>query len=240
MFVWSDQVVFVTGAARGLGLEIVRQIAERGGHVIGADIRHSLLLQTLEEWAPELREKISPIDLDVSGEAAVIGAVKETIEKWGRIDGLVNNAGVRIVNPVWNLSTRDWDRVQAVNLKAQFLLTREVLKQSMRPRNQGRLIFISSLAGVRGVPRGAAYASSKWGIRGLAASIAKDLKDTKISVTCLLPGMLLTPMARESEVWELGLDWMDPASCARLVVFCMEQDPDTAIPEVIIHNRSQI
>jgi short-subunit dehydrogenase len=75
---------------------------------------------------------------------------------------------------------------------------------------------------------------------GFAESVAKDLKKTRIRVTTITPGMIETPMARESEAWHLGLDWLDPAHVSRGIVFCIKQDPATIIPEFRVYHRAQI
>ena len=90
----------------------------------------------------------------------------------------------------------------AVNLRGEFLCTREVLRQSMLEHDDGRLIFISSIAGRRGARHSCAYSASKWGILGLAHSVAQDLKETSIRVTAITPGRAETPMAWESEQWD--------------------------------------
>ena len=177
---------------------------------------------------------------DVGDEGAVKGCVAETRRRWGRIDVLVNNAGIRQIAPVWETSTALWDRVHDANLKGPFLCTREVLAQDMLERGEGVIIFISSGSGKKGEEDSSAYCASKWGLLGFSESVAKDLKNTRIRVTALTPGMILTPMAKESEAWHLGLDWLDPAPVSQAVVFCVKQHPDTIIPELRIYHRAQV
>jgi 3-oxoacyl-[acyl-carrier protein] reductase len=110
----------------------------------------------------------------------------------------------------------------------------------MRPQNDGVIIFISSGSGKKGEEDSSAYCASKWGVIGFAESVAKDLKKSRIRTTTITPGMILTPMARESEAWGLGLDWLDPAAVAEAVVFCVKQDVDTVIPELRIYHRAQV
>ena len=153
---------------------------------------------------------------------------------------LVNNAGVRRIAPVWDTSVEMWDAIHDANLKGHFLCTREVLNRSMRERNNGVIVFISSGSGKKGEEDSSAYCASKWGVIGFAESVAKDLKKTRIRITTITPGMILTPMARESEVWDLGLDWLDPVAVAQGVVFCVKQDADTIIPELRIYHRAQL
>jgi short-subunit dehydrogenase len=115
-----------------------------------------------------------------------------------------------------------------------------VLRQSMLERGEGTIVFVSSGSGKKGEEDSSAYCASKWGVLGFAESVAKDLKKTRIRVTSITPGMILTPMAQESEAWHLGLDWLDPAHVSRAIVFCIQQDPDTVIPEFRVFHRAQL
>lgn len=235
----KGKVAIVTGAARGLGAELAKVLSAEGMRVAMLDV----LSSDLEWQAGELSTvggEVLPLVVDLADESQVAIAVGRVRENWGRVDALISNAGIRVVAPVWEMSVQDWDRVQDSNLRGQFFCTREVLKQGMLEQGEGALVFISSMAGIRSVPGGCAYSSSKWGVRGFAASVAQDLKSTRICVTTILPGMVLTPMARESEVWDLGLQWLDPSVVANTVLFSLQQDPDTVIPEVIVKHRAQL
>ena len=101
-------------------------------------------------------------------------------------------------------------------------------------------MFVSSLAGKRGLEGACAYSSSKWGVIGFAESVAKDLKATRIRVSTIAPGRIETPMARESEAWALGLEWLDPVHVARTIVFVIAQDANTILPELLVHHRAQL
>lgn len=235
----KNKVAIITGAARGLGAELAKVLLSEGMRVAILDVRSS----DLERQAAKLATvggEVLPVKVDLADEGQVVGAVAQVLGTWGRIDALISNAGIRVVAPVWEMSVQDWDRVQDSNLRGQFFCTREVLKQGMLEQGEGALVFISSMAGIRSVPGGCAYSSSKWGVRGFAASVAQDLKSTRICVTTILPGMVLTPMARESEVWDLGLQWLDPNVIADAVLFSLKQDPDTVVPEIIVKHRAQL
>jgi len=104
----------------------------------------------------------------------------------------------------------------------------------------GTLIFVSSGSGKKGEETSSAYCASKWGIIGFAESVAKDLKNTRIRVTTITPGMIETPMAHESEEWKLGLQWLDPEHVAQGIIYCIKQDPNTIIPELRIYHRGQV
>ncbi len=236
----AGRTAIVTGAARGLGLEIAEHLAREGMRVAGVDLRRDELTSAMRETQSKHGVDTLAFTADIGDESAVKGLVGETIRRWGHVDVLVNNAGIRQIAPVWDTSVAMWDRIHNANLKGHFLCTREVLAQDMMRRGTGVLIFISSGSGKKGEEASSAYCASKWGVIGFAESVAQDLKKSRIRVTTITPGMILTPMARESEVWDLGLDWLDPVAVSQAVVFCVKQDADTIIPELRIYHRAQL
>ncbi len=236
----SGRVALVTGAARGLGLHVAAELARAGMQIAGLDTRKDALTSALEDLENRYGVATLPLPGSVTSEQGVISAVGQTVATFGRIHALVNNAGIRMVAPVWETDTETWDRVMAVNLRGEFLCTREVLRQTMLEYNEGRLIFISSIAGLRGARHSCAYSATKWGILGLAHSTAQDLKDTSVRVTAITPGRTETPMAKESEQWDPERGWLDPDAVARAVAFCLRQGPDTVIPEFHLHHQAEL
>lgn len=234
------KVALVTGAARGLGLLVACDLAAEGMAVAGADLRGELLAREMAAIREAHGVPTLAVTADTGREDAIVGLVRQTIERLGPIHALVNNAGIREIAPVWKTESAMWDRIHNANLKGHFLCTREVLRQGRLDRGEGAIIFVSSGSGKKGEEDSSAYCASKWGVLGFAESVAKDLKKTRIRVTSITPGMILTPMAQESEAWPLGLDWLDPGHVSRAIVFCLEQDPDTIIPEFRVYHRAQI
>lgn len=236
----KGRVALITGAARGLGLLVAQGLAREGMAIVGTDVRAELLDKEIAAVARDHGVKALGIAADIGREAEVVNLVRRALSELGRIDVLVNNAGVRETAPVWKTTTATWDRMHDSNLKGHFLCTREVLAQNMLERGDGTIIFVSSGSGKKGEEDSSAYCASKWGILGFAESVAKDLKKTRIRVTAITPGMISTPMAKESEAWALGLDWLEPERVAEGIVFCVKQDQDTIIPEFRIYHRAQI
>jgi NAD(P)-dependent dehydrogenase (short-subunit alcohol dehydrogenase family) len=208
-------------------------------HIVGVDMRGPMLEQEMAAIAREQGVKTIPIAANLGDEAAIVALVARAKQELGRIDVLVNNAGIRETATVWETTTEMWDRMHNANLKGHFLITREVLKQDMLERNEGTLIFVSSGSGKKGEEDSSAYCASKWGVIGFAESVAKDLKKTRIRATSITPGMILTPMAKEWDGWRT-VEWLDPAHVSHGIVFCVKQDADTIIPEYRVYHRSQV
>ncbi len=236
----KGQTALITGSARGLGLLVAERLAAEGMNIAGVDLRGPELEKALGQIGRQHSVKTLAAPIDLGNEKAIIDTVQRTVAELGKIAVLVNNAGIRETAPVWKTSSAMWDRIHDSNLKGHFLFTREVLAQNMLARGEGTLIFVSSGSGKKGEEISSAYCASKWGIIGFAESVAKDLKNTRIRVTSVTPGMIDTPMARESEEWKLGLTWLDASAVADGIVYCVKQDPDTIIPEFRIYHRAQI
>jgi 3-oxoacyl-[acyl-carrier protein] reductase len=236
----TRKVALVTGAARGIGLVVAEDLAKEGVNICGTDVRSDLLQQEMDRIAEQHDVETLAIPADVGVEDQVAGVVRQAFSKWGHVDILINNAGIRRVSPIQETSTDVWDEIHATNLKGQYLCTRETLSQGMLDRNAGVIIFVSSGSGKQGEKGSSAYCASKFGVTGLAQSVAKDLKETKIRVTTIMPGMVWTPMAEESEYADQDVDWLDSSHVSQAILFCIKQDEDTIIPEIQIYHRAQI
>lgn len=234
------KAALITGAARGLGLIVAEKLAADGVNICGADNRYDILQKEMLRIKNSYSVETLAVKTDIGKESEVVALVEKVISEWSKIDFLINNAGIRKVGAIEEVEEETWDDIHESNLKGQFLCTREVLRQSMLVRNEGVVIFISSDAGKEGSKGSSAYAASKWGGLGFAESVAKDLKTTKIRVSSVIPGRMWTPMAEESEVAHLDIDWLDPQCVADAVLFCIKQQTDTVIPELQIFHRSQL
>jgi len=236
----AGNAALITGAARGIGLVVAEDLAKEGVNVCGTDVRSDLLKHEMDRIAEQYEVETLAVPADVGVEQQMVEVVRQVILKWGRIDILINNAGIRQVAPIYDTTAGVWDEIQSANLRGQYLCTREVLKQGMLDRNEGVIIFISSGSGKRGEKGSSAYCASKFGVTGFAESVAKDLKDTKIRCSAIMPGMIWTPMAEESEYADQDVDWLDSKHVSQAILFCIKQDEDTIIPEIQIYHRSQI
>ena len=193
MFDLTDKCALVTGASGRIGSAIAKAFALRGARVVLSGTRR----EALESVAAEI-EAIAP------GKAVVIAAnlsdavetdrlASEAEAALGKIDILVNNAGLTRDGLAMRMKDEDWQTVLDVNLTAAFRLTRAVMRGMLKQRH-GRVVGISSVVGVAGNPGQANYAASKAGLIGMTKSLAHELASRDITVNCVAPGMIATPM----------------------------------------------
>jgi len=180
----SQRVVLITGAAGGLGRGLVEAFARDGWRVAAGWHRIAPPPETDSVW---------PVPLDVTDHAQAQKAAADVVTRWGRLDALVNNAGVTADQLLVQTSEADWDRVLDVNLKGAFLCSQAVIRTMMHQRD-GHIINIASFAGRTGVRGQAAYAASKAGLIGLTEALAKEVGSRNVRVNAVLPGVLPTPM----------------------------------------------
>ncbi|PYR79536.1 MAG: beta-ketoacyl-ACP reductase [Acidobacteria bacterium] len=189
----SGRTAIVTGASRGIGRAIALQLAARGAHVVAA-ARADNAAATVQEIAAA-GGKADAASADVSDDAAIGRLVADTLERRGRIDVLVNNAGITRDQLLLRMKREDWDVVIATNLTAAFALTQAVLKPMIRQRS-GRIICISSVVGQSGNAGQANYAASKAGLIGFAKATALEVASRNITVNVVAPGIIETDMTR--------------------------------------------
>ncbi len=182
----EGKVVLVTGGGRGIGKGIARGMVAEGASVAIAS-RQS---QTLEQTAAELSQggaSVLAVPADVADEAQVERLFGAVMERFGRLDVLVNNAGAFEGGPLEELSLADWSHVIAVNLTGPFLCTRAAFR-IMKPQGGGRIINVSSISAQRVRPNSAPYSASKHGVWGLTQVTALEGRDHNIAASCLYPG----------------------------------------------------
>jgi 3-oxoacyl-[acyl-carrier protein] reductase len=190
MFDLSEQVAMVTGAARGIGRTIAERFQQSGARVVCADFA---------DWGDQLEpisENLWGIRLDVTDPARVKAVVGQIVDELGRIDVLVNNAGITRDGLLIRMKDEDWERVLATNLDGVFFVTREVISRMMRQR-YGRIVNISSVVGLMGNPGQANYVTSKAGVVGFTKAVAREVASRNITVNAVAPGYIDTSMTKE-------------------------------------------
>lgn len=189
MFDLTGKNALVTGATGGIGAEIARALHAAGASVAISGTR----AEKLEALASDLGERVHVIPANLSDRDSVDGLAKAATEAMGSIDILVNNAGVTKDNLAMRMKDEEWDTVLQVNLESAFRLMKGVMRGMMKAR-WGRMINITSVVGVTGNPGQANYAASKAGMIGMSKSMAQEVASRGITVNCVAPGFIATPM----------------------------------------------
>ncbi len=189
---FENRVVLVTGAAGGIGKAVARRFLAEGAQVFAADLRADRLEAAVGELAGSPGATIYPIEADVTVVADCERMVAVTVAGGGRLDALVNCAGLWVEGPSETMSEADWDRVVSVNLKGTFFCCRYAIPELRR--TQGCIVNVSSEAGVVGTPETAIYTASKGGVNLLTKSLALELAGDLVRVNAVCPGDVATPM----------------------------------------------
>jgi 3-oxoacyl-[acyl-carrier protein] reductase len=189
----EGKVALVTGASRGIGRAIALDLAKNGANVAvnyaGSEAKANEVVDEIKA----LGREAFAIQADVSDSEAVAAMVKETVERFGRLDILINNAGITKDNLLMRMKDSEWDDVININLKGVFLTTKAATRQMMKQR-YGRIINIASIVGVSGNAGQANYVAAKAGVIGLTKTAAKELSSRNITVNALAPGFITTDM----------------------------------------------
>ena len=193
----DGKVAIITGASRGIGFAIAEAYVREGARIALCGSR----LSSAEKAVSILREKypdadMLPIGVNVNDTEEIKAMVSAVVSKWGRIDALVNNAGITSTKSILEMTDEDFTSVIDINLVGPFKITREVANV-MKDNGGGSIINTSSMVGSYGGKMQTAYSSSKFGINGLTKSCAKELGQYNIRVNAVAPGAVATDMAKE-------------------------------------------
>jgi 3-oxoacyl-[acyl-carrier protein] reductase len=232
----SGQVALVTGAGRGIGRSVALALADAGADLF-------LTARTgdqLEEVAREIRGKGRRAEYraaDIASAAGVARAFDELVRHYGRLDVLVNNAGLGLGGPLMDFPEAGFDTLMAVNVKGLFLCCQRAMRL-MVPAKRGYIVNISSVVGFKGYPNQAAYAASKHAVMGITKSLAVEAQPSGIRVSAILPGGVDTELmgALRPDLDRAAL--MRPEDVADAVLFLLSLSPTAAVDEIYIRRRS--
>ena len=232
----GGQIAVVTGAGRGIGRAIAKALASNGAQVFLA----ARTASELESAAEEMRRsgaKAVPVPTDLSEEQDIRSLFDRIRKEAGRLDILINNAGVGIYGPLVDFASADFDTVMRVNTKAAFLCCQQALRL-MIPKKRGYIINISSVVGFKGYPDQAAYTASKHALLGLTKSLAVEAWEHGIRVSAILPGGVDTQMIA---IARPDLDpkiLLQPEDIAHTVLFLLSLSDRAAIDQIYIRRSS--
>ncbi|MEL6129276.1 MAG: 3-oxoacyl-ACP reductase family protein, partial [Cyanobacteria bacterium J06628_4] len=192
----QDQVAIITGSSRGIGKAAALALAAEGASVVVNYARSSAAADEVVAEITQAGGSAIALQADVSQEDQVDALVKATKDKFGRIDVLVNNAGITRDTLLLRMKPADWQAVIDLNLTGVFLCTRAVAKIMLKQRS-GRIINISSVAGLMGNPGQANYSAAKAGVIGFTKTVAKEMAGRSVTVNAVAPGFIETDMTNE-------------------------------------------
>jgi NAD(P)-dependent dehydrogenase (short-subunit alcohol dehydrogenase family) len=230
----KGNVALVTGAGSGLGEATARAFARAGCSVACVDVR----AEAAARVADDLRAVGSiALGCDVSDADAVFQTVAAVVERWGRLDVVVNNAAVDHTLSLDEMTVAQWDQVIGVNLRGPFLLAKAALPV-MRRQRSGHIINIASTAATRAWANAAAYHASKWGIVGFGRALGVEGRSDNIRVTTVIPGGMRTHFFDRFEAQGIPMPDMDklqdPANVAETIVYAVRMPAGSVMQEVIV------
>jgi len=228
----KEKIILVTGGAQGLGKEITTILAEAGATVIIGDIQ----VEKAEQLVQSLNEKANQVifkQLDLTNEHNVKEVIQSIYADYGRLDVIINNAGIDFTKPISELQVSEWDAAMNVNLRGPFLTAKFGL-EVMSKQNSGYIINIISTAALRAWPDASIYHASKWGLRGFTQALFTEARKVNVRVTGLIAGGMKTPflLDRFPDIDPQVLQ--DPAVVAWQVKQLLLNPPATVIPEIMV------
>jgi NAD(P)-dependent dehydrogenase (short-subunit alcohol dehydrogenase family) len=237
----QDKTAVITGAASGIGHAIALKFASEGAAVVAADLDGEAAMGLADGIEADGGSAIG-IGADITKRSEIDAMVAAAIEKFGRIDVLVNNAGSRIIKPFLEHTEEDWRRMLDVNLTGHFLCCQAVIPH-MLETGGGRIINMASIASYVGRPNRAGYVAAKGGLLSLTRALAADMAGKNVTVNALAPGMIASPMNRDfaedpelGEAWNaenLAGRWGEPGDVAGVAAFLASDDAGFITGETI-------
>ncbi len=225
------KIVLVTGGGSGLGEATSQVLAEAGAEVVVADIR----IDGANRVADSIIEsggRATSMRLDVGDEEQAREVIHRLVADFGRLDILINNAGIDVTLPIEQLSVADFDRVLRVNLHGPFVMSKLAF-EVMKPQGAGHIVNVTSTAAKRAWTEASAYHASKWGLLGLSHALHTEGRRINIKVTAVIAGGMRTPFILD-RFPEAEPNLQDPRNVAETIRFVLTSPAETVIPEVMV------
>lgn len=228
----KDKVIVVTGGGQGLGAAICKTLAEDGAIVIPVDVKAEKLQKIIEEIKTSggIAEGFA---MDVADEQNVQQAIQQIIDKYGKIDVVINNAGIDYTLSIEEISYNQFHQVIDVNLCGPFNVSKAVYTH-MKQNGSGHIVNIASTASKRTWPNASAYHASKWGLLGFSHALHTEARKDNIKVTALVSGGMQTPFILERFPDVDPNVLQDPRNVAETIKYILCQPKETVIPEVMV------
>lgn len=227
----TDKIILITGAARGLGKEIATELVQASATVIATDMRVDELKETVKAITGP--GKVVAMELDVRNESQAQQVIDTALKEHGKIDVLINNAGVNVTASTETLSIEEWDRIINTNLRGSYVMSHLVFS-SMKQQGNGHIINIGSSLAKRVKENSPAYVASKWGILGLSQLLFMDGRKHGIKVTAFSPAGMRTRLLldRFPDIDQTKL--LDPADVAKTIRSILELPDSISVPDIFV------
>lgn len=228
----AGKTILVTGGASGLGAALCHVLSSCGANIVIGDINLDKA-QTVASLLTPSVGTVHAIGVNVGDPIAAERAVREAIEHFGKLDILINNAGIDVTCPIEELDYSNWDRVIHTNLYGPFLMSKFAASH-MKSMGGGHIVNIASTAAKRAWPNASAYHASKWGLLGLSHALHAELRPHKIKVTAVLAGGMRTPFLLD-RFPDIDVNTLqDPVNVAKAVKSVLLLPEQTVIPEIMV------
>ncbi|MDY6936192.1 MAG: SDR family oxidoreductase [Cyanobacteriota bacterium] len=235
----ENKVVIVTGASSGIGEAIARELASSGSKVMLAARRE----ERLKSLVAELGDSVAHVCTDVTDAKQMQDMATATLERFGQIDVLINNAGIMPLSPLIDLKLDDWNRAIDVNIRGVLHGIAAVLPH-MLDRSNGHIINIGSVASLHAIPNFAVYCGTKFAVRAISESLRKETLG-KVRVTIVYPGAIESELVTSSNDKETSdrmnsnFTFISPTAISRAVRYAIEQPDEVAVNEIVVRPSSQ-
>lgn len=239
----KNKVAIITGASSGIGEATVLSLIREGAKVAAVARRKD----RLQELAAGHENQVLPIEADISKEEQMKKVVSQTMEKWGKIDILVANAGVMLLSPVREAKTEEWRQMVDINVMGLMYSALHVLPQ-MTKQKSGHIVTLSSVAGRTVLPYGAVYCATKYAVRAFSEALRQEICKDNIRVTVVEPGAVKTeladhvshPGAKEFiENFFISMETLDSQDIASAITYAVQQPAHVDVNEILIRPTQQ-
>jgi len=227
----KSKVALITGAGRGIGRCTAEALAREGCQLVICS-RSVDELEAVAQVCRNLGVDVLPLVVDLMDVSAVEKLVGATLERFGRVDILINNAGIIIPRPLLEITLEEWDQTLNLNLRSLFLLSQRVLAEMAKHR-RGYIINISSTVALSVPPHLASYGASKTGVAGFNQALYETAKEYGVKVSCVYPGITDTKMVRDIEPPTRPDQWMQPEDITDCILFLLKTSPRVVIKDLV-------